>query len=54
MALRNVLESASFAYPTTLVLDQSGVIRGVWVGYAPGEEREVETLVEKLLAGQAS
>lgn len=52
IAVQEVLGGTSFSYPTTLVLDKSGVIRGVWVGYMPGEEVEVEALVEKLLAGQ--
>lgn len=54
MAVQEILGGTSFSYPTTLVLDQTGVIRGVWVGYAPGEERDIEALVEELLAGQES
>ena len=38
-----------FGYPTTLVLDQQGVIRGFWVGYTPGTEREMKMLIEELL-----
>lgn len=52
MAVLEILGGTTFSYPTTLVLDESGVVRGVWVGYMPGEEREVEALVEKLLTGQ--
>ena len=52
LAVQEILGGTTFSYPTTLVLDKSGVIRGVWVGYMPGEERDVEALVEKLLAGQ--
>ncbi len=37
-------------YPTTLVVDRQGVVRGVWMGYAPGDERGVATLVAELLA----
>jgi len=37
-------------YPTTLILDRQGVIRGVWVGYAPGAERQMQRLIEQLLA----
>lgn len=54
MEVQEILGETSFSYPTTLVLDKTGVIRGVWVGYTPGEERDVESLVEKLLAGQES
>lgn len=38
-----------FGYPTTLVIDGDNVVRGLWVGYQPGTEREIEELVEKLL-----
>ena len=50
-AVHEVLGGTSFSYPTTLVFDQKGAIRGAWVGYNSGDEREVEALVEKLLAG---
>jgi thiol-disulfide isomerase/thioredoxin len=36
-------------YPTTLILDRQSVIRGVWVGYYPGTERQMEEMVESLL-----
>ncbi|HVX15817.1 MAG TPA: TlpA disulfide reductase family protein [Pirellulales bacterium] len=39
-------------YPTTLVLDAGGVIRGVWTGYAPGDEQAVAELVEQLLSAE--
>ena len=48
---REVDKIAGFeGYPTTLVLDRSGVIRGMWVGYEPGTERRIGELVAKLLA----
>lgn len=37
-------------YPTTLVLDRLGQISGVWVGYSPGIEHEIEHRVAELLA----
>ncbi|HEX4000155.1 MAG TPA: TlpA disulfide reductase family protein [Pirellulales bacterium] len=37
-------------YPTTLVLDRKGIIRGLWVGYEPGVEQKIGDLVAKLLA----
>ncbi|MEN6450625.1 MAG: TlpA disulfide reductase family protein [Thermoguttaceae bacterium] len=37
------------AYPTTLLLDRSGVIRAIWVGYRPGVETEMEQEIGKLL-----
>jgi hypothetical protein len=36
-------------YPTTLVFDKKGLIRGVWIGYTPGDERDLHALVKKLL-----
>jgi cytochrome c biogenesis protein CcmG/thiol:disulfide interchange protein DsbE len=47
---RALQESIGFGgYPTTLVLDRDGVIRGLWTGYAPGDEKDVAELVESLL-----
>ncbi len=40
-------------YPTTVLLDRQGVIRGFWVGYRRGEERQIEQrLVEVLGEGK--
>jgi peroxiredoxin len=39
-----------FGFPTTLVLDKTGTIRGVWAGYRPGDEQQIATLIEELLA----
>jgi hypothetical protein len=36
-------------YPFTLVLDREGVIRGIWEGYRPGSEDEMEKLILELL-----
>jgi len=38
-----------FAYPTTILLDRAGVIRGVWRGYRPGSEKQMETTIQSLL-----
>ena len=38
-----------FGYPTTLVLDRDTTIRGVWQGYEPGMERNIDALVDELL-----
>jgi len=38
-----------FAYPTTVLLDGSGVIRGVWVGYYEGEEAQIRQIISNLL-----
>lgn len=39
-----------FAYPTTVLLDGEGSIRGVWIGYYSGEEKIIEGVVHDLLA----
>lgn len=36
-------------YPTTLILDRHGAIRGVWSGYRPGVEAEMRDLIGRLL-----
>jgi cytochrome c biogenesis protein CcmG/thiol:disulfide interchange protein DsbE len=38
-----------FAYPTTLVLDRQGTIRGFWQGYHPRASTEMQQLIETLL-----
>jgi cytochrome c biogenesis protein CcmG, thiol:disulfide interchange protein DsbE len=40
-------------YPTTLVLDRGGAIRGFWQGYSPGAVREMTELIERLLKASA-
>ncbi|HJT34185.1 MAG TPA: TlpA disulfide reductase family protein [Pirellulales bacterium] len=37
-------------YPTNLVIDREGVVRGVWIGYRPGVEHQIAALVDELLA----
>jgi len=39
-----------FGYPTTIILDRQGVIRGVWVGYKRGDEKQMEEMIVELLA----
>lgn len=36
-------------YPKTLVLDRRGIVRGIWDGYMPGDETQVQDLVWRLL-----
>jgi thiol-disulfide isomerase/thioredoxin len=36
-------------YPTTVIIDREGTIRGLWVGYMPGTEQEMEALLAELL-----
>ncbi|MEX0678535.1 MAG: TlpA disulfide reductase family protein [Pirellulales bacterium] len=45
-----VLGLGEMAYPTTLVFDRQGVIRGFWPGYHPRAAREMAELIEQLLA----
>ena len=48
----HVMDSAKldgFLFPTSLVVDRHGVIRGMWAGYMPGDEREIHRLIESLL-----
>ena len=40
----------AMAYPTTLIFDRQGVIRGLWQGYHRRAAREMGQLVERLLA----
>jgi len=36
-------------YPTTLLLDRRGEIRGLWSGFRPGNEAEMQQLIVQLL-----
>ena len=42
--------SDGFAYPTTIVFDRSGRIRGFWVGYEASDTSEMRSLIKELLA----
>lgn len=35
-------------YPTTVIIDQQGVIRGVWTNYTKGIEKEMEAMLDSL------
>lgn len=37
-------------YPTTLLLDRSGTIRGVWIGYQAGVEQDIEDRLRQVLS----
>ncbi|HEV7221714.1 MAG TPA: TlpA disulfide reductase family protein, partial [Pirellulales bacterium] len=52
LAVQDLLRAPFFAYPTTLVLDEGGIVRGAWTGYRAGDERQVEALVTKLLSSR--
>jgi len=43
-----------FSYPTTVLLDGRGVIRGIWVGYYEGEEEVMRGVISDLLGSSTS
>lgn len=50
-------ESASmegFGYPTTVLIDRSGTIQGLWTGYKPGLEKEIAMTIAKELRNSGS
>ncbi len=50
---RQLVETAElgeFTYPTTVILDGSGTIRGLWQGYVAGDELAMHRLMGKLVA----
>jgi cytochrome c biogenesis protein CcmG, thiol:disulfide interchange protein DsbE len=53
-ALVGLLGLPGMAYPTTLVLDRQGTIRGFWQGYRPRHKAEMSKLVTRLLAEPVS
>ncbi|HUG67825.1 MAG TPA: TlpA disulfide reductase family protein [Pirellulaceae bacterium] len=40
---------SGFGYPTTVLIDRDGTIRGLWEGYGPGVEAEMEQVIRALL-----
>lgn len=38
-----------FGFPCTVLLGKGGVIRGLWIGYIPGDEDSVRVAIEKAL-----
>lgn len=41
-------------YPTTIILDRQGMIRGVWQGFMAGDHEQMRALVEQLLRRRAT
>ncbi len=37
------------AYPTTMILDRQGIVRGVWMGFDPRSINGMDTMIQKLL-----
>ena len=48
-AVAEASEENGFSYPTTLILDRDGVIRGVWQGYREGIDEEMRRTISSLL-----
>ncbi|HEX3726708.1 MAG TPA: TlpA disulfide reductase family protein [Pirellulales bacterium] len=54
-ALRFLLDDGQFpGYPTTLLIDRQGAIRGMWVGYETGAERSMSSLIKQALQDQTT
>lgn len=53
-ALMEAAQLEDFGYPTTVVLDQSGAIRGLWQGYMPGDEVAMHRLLDSLVQSPKS
>jgi hypothetical protein len=49
-AILKLNNAEGFAYPTTLLVDQNGVIRSIWVGYSPGIGERMHGEIAELLA----
>ncbi len=47
--LQKLTQEPGFSFPTTVLLDQQGVIRSVWIGYRPGIAKEMREHVAALL-----
>lgn len=54
MALIQSAKLEGFAFPTTIVIDQRGIIRGVWRGYDPSFVQEMRDVIEQLLAKKSA
>lgn len=51
-SLMKRLRQENIFYPTTVVIDQQGVIRGVWQGYDPDGVNQMRATINSLWAGQ--
>ena len=43
-----MMVGGDMAYPTTIVLDRGGVIRGFWQGYSPAAVDEIQRTIEHI------
>jgi thiol-disulfide isomerase/thioredoxin len=53
MALARDAQLRGTAFPMSVVLDREGVIRGLWIGYQHGLERQIRQVIEDALEGKA-
>ena len=44
-ALAMLLGRPAIGFPTTVLLDRTGIIRAIWQGYSPGAEEQMQQLV---------
>jgi cytochrome c biogenesis protein CcmG, thiol:disulfide interchange protein DsbE len=49
IALIQAARIEEFGYPATLLVDDKRVVRGLWLGYRAGDERQVRQAVQALL-----
>jgi cytochrome c biogenesis protein CcmG/thiol:disulfide interchange protein DsbE len=49
IGLVNTAKIEQFGYPATVLLGRDGAIRGLWIGYMPGDERAVRRAIETAL-----
>lgn len=49
LSLMKAAQMPSFGFPTTVLLGRDGTIHGLWEGYRPGVEAEIEELIKALL-----
>ena len=49
LSLMKAAQLSGFGFPTTVLLDADGTIQGLWQGYRPGVEAEMEEVIKALL-----
>jgi thiol-disulfide isomerase/thioredoxin len=54
IALIKAARIEGFGYPTTVLLDREGVIRGLWPGFSPGDERQIRQAIDAALKAPTS
>ncbi|MBC8355468.1 MAG: TlpA family protein disulfide reductase [Planctomycetes bacterium] len=48
-SLMKVARLPGFGFPTTVLINREGTIQGLWEGYQPGAEEEMEEAIKELL-----